>query len=144
MGILGGLHGRHHHLCAVTGRGDRQHPGWRWIFYINLPLVGLLAVMVRRSVEESRDTDAARLDPWGSLTFAGSLGYLIWAMIDANQVGWDSAQTLGRLVISAFLFGLFVMVERSQARPMIDLRLMRSGRFVGACWACSRTPLAPR
>jgi len=53
-------------------------------------------------------------------------------MIDANQVGWGSAQTLGRLVISAFLFGLFVMVERSQARPMIDLRLMRSGRFVGA------------
>ena len=106
--------------------------GWRWIFYINLPLVAVLAVMVLRSVEESRDSAAARLDPWGSLTFAGSLGYLIWAMIDANQVGWGSAQTLGRLVISAFLFGLFVMVERSQERPMIDLRLMRSGRFVGA------------
>jgi len=106
--------------------------GWRWIFYINLPLVAVLAVMVLRSVEESRDTTAARLDPWGSLTFAGSLGYLIWAMIDANQVGWGSARTLARLVISAFLFGLFVMVERSQARPMIDLRLMRSGRFVGA------------
>ncbi|WP_447738440.1 MFS transporter [Pseudomonas laurentiana] len=106
--------------------------GWRWIFYINLPLVALLAFMVMGSIEESRDSAAARLDPWGSLTFAGSLGYLIWAMIDANQVGWGSAQTLGRLVISAFLFGLFVMVERSQERPMIDLRLMRSGRFVGA------------
>jgi hypothetical protein len=35
-------------------------------------------------------------------------------------------------VIAAFLFGLFVMVERSQARPMIDLQLMRSGRFIGA------------
>lgn len=106
--------------------------GWRWIFYINLPLVALLAVMVMRSIEESRDSAAARLDPWGSLTFAGSLGYLIWAMIDANQVGWGSAQTLGRLVISAFLFSLFIMVERSQQRPMIDLQLMRSGRFVGA------------
>lgn len=106
--------------------------GWRWIFYINLPLVAVLAVMVLRSVEPSRDSAAARLDPWGSLTFAGSLGYLIWAMIDANQVGWGSAQTLARLLISAFLFGLFIMVERSQTRPMIDLRLMRSGRFVGA------------
>lgn len=106
--------------------------GWRWIFYINLPLVVVLAVMVRRSVEESRDSAAARLDPFGSLTFAGSLGYLIWALIDANQVGWGSAQTLGRLVIAAFLFGLFILVERNQARPMIDLQLMRSGRFIGA------------
>ncbi|MDH0302420.1 MULTISPECIES: MFS transporter [unclassified Pseudomonas] len=106
--------------------------GWRWIFYINLPLVAVLGLMVMRHVEESRDSAAARLDPWGSLTFAGSLGYLIWALIDANRVGWDSAPTLGRLVIAVFLFGVFVMVERSQARPMIDLRLMRSGRFVGA------------
>ncbi|MGE8050709.1 MFS transporter [Pseudomonas monteilii] len=119
-------------LAPLLGGVIASTLGWRWIFYINLPLVALLAVMVLRSVEESRDSAAARLDPWGSLTFAGSLGYLIWAMIDANQVGWSSAQTLGRLVISAFLFGLFIMVERSQTRPMIDLQLMRSGRFVGA------------
>lgn len=106
--------------------------GWRWIFYINLPLVGVLSIMVRRSIEESRDSAAARLDPFGSLTFAGALGYLIWALIDANRVGWDSAPTLGRLVIAAFLFFLFVLVERNQSRPMIDLQLMRSGRFIGA------------
>jgi EmrB/QacA subfamily drug resistance transporter len=106
--------------------------GWRWIFYINLPLVAVLALMVLRSIEESRDSDAARLDPMGSLTFAGSLGCLIWAMIEANQVGWTSVDTLGRLLISAFLFGLFIMVERSQPRPMVDLQLMRSGRFIGA------------
>jgi len=106
--------------------------GWRWIFYINLPLVVVLAVMVRRSVEESRDSAAARLDPLGSLTFAGSLGCLIWALIEANQVGWSSAVTLGRLAIAALLFGLFILVERRQARPMIDLQLMRSARFIGA------------
>lgn len=39
---------------------------------------------------------------------------------------------MGRLLIAAFLLGLFVMVERSQARPMVDLGLMRSGRFIGA------------
>ena len=106
--------------------------GWRWIFYINLPLVALLALMVLRSIEESRDSAAARLDPMGSLTFAGSLGCLIWAMIDANQVGWTSVDTIGRLLVSAFLFGLFIMIESSQARPMIDLKLMRSPRFIGA------------
>lgn len=106
--------------------------GWRWIFYLNLPLVALLGAMVMRSVAESRDSAAARLDPLGSLTFAGSLACLIWALIDANQVGWGSATTLGRLLIAAVLLVLFVLVERAQARPMIDLHLMRSGRFIGA------------
>ncbi|MCU9531502.1 MFS transporter [Pseudomonas mosselii] len=106
--------------------------GWRWIFYINLPLVIVLAFMVASSIEESCDGLAARFDPLGSLTFAGGLGYLTWALIDANRVGWDSAPTLGRLLIGVFLLGLFVMVERSQARPMVDLGLMRSGRFIGA------------
>ena len=41
------------------------------------------------------DSAAARLDPMGSLTFAGSLGYLIWAMIDANQVGWIVQRSQG-------------------------------------------------
>ncbi|MBD9504253.1 MFS transporter [Pseudomonas sp. PDM17] len=106
--------------------------GWRWIFYLNLPLVVLLGAMALRSIEESRDSAAARLDPLGSLTLAGGLGYLIWALIDGNRVGWDSPPTLARLLVSAGLLGLFVLVERSQARPMIDLRLMRSGRFIGA------------
>lgn len=106
--------------------------GWRWIFYLNLPLVALLGALVLRSIEESRDNAAARLDPLGSLTFAGGLGYLIWALIDANRVGWDSAPTLARLLLAGFLLSLFVLVERSQARPMVDLRLLRSGRFIGA------------
>ncbi len=106
--------------------------GWRWIFYLNLPLVALLGAMVLRSIEESRDSAAARLDPLGSLTFAGGLGYLIWALIDANRAGWDSAPTLARLLLGGFLLSLFVLVERSQARPMVDLRLLRNARFIGA------------
>jgi len=106
--------------------------GWRWIFYLNLPLVALLGAMALRSIEESRDSAAARLDPLGSLTFAGGLGYLIWALIGANRAGWDSAPTLARLLLGGFLLSLFVLVERSQARPMVDLRLLRNPRFIGA------------
>ncbi|MCY1460917.1 Multidrug resistance protein Stp [compost metagenome] len=44
-----------------------EYIGWRWIFYLNLPVGLVLMVMVWRAVPESRDAQAARLDPWGSL-----------------------------------------------------------------------------
>ncbi|KAF1061165.1 MAG: Multidrug resistance protein Stp [Pseudomonas citronellolis] len=106
--------------------------GWRWIFFLNLPIGLLLCALVWRDVEESRDSGSARIDPLGSLTFMGGLGYLIWALIDANRAGWDSAPTYARLLLGVFLLSLFVLVERSQKRPMVDLWLLRQPRFIGA------------
>ncbi|RBH55850.1 MULTISPECIES: MFS transporter [Pseudomonas] len=109
-----------------------QYLGWRWIFYLNLPVGLLLMAMVRHAVPESRDSQAARLDPWGSLAFSGALLCLIWGLIEANRIGWNSPLTYTRLLGGAALLGLFVFVERVQQRPMVDLQLFRHPRFIGA------------
>jgi len=109
-----------------------EYVGWRWIFYLNLPVGLLLMVMVWRAVPESRDAQAARLDPWGSLAFSASLLCLIWGLIEANRIGWNNPATYARLVAGALLLGLFVVIERLQQRPMIDLQLFRHPRFIGA------------
>ncbi|MDB6051034.1 MAG: EmrB/QacA family drug resistance transporter [Pseudomonas sp.] len=106
--------------------------GWRWIFYLNLPVGGLLMFMVWRNIPESRNEQSARLDPWGSLAFSGSLLCLIWGLIEANRIGWDNALTIMRMVGGALLLALFVVVERVQSRPMVDLQLFRHPRFIGA------------
>ena len=106
--------------------------GWRWIFYLNLPVGLLLMVMVWRAVPESRDPQSARLDPWGSLAFSGSLLCLIWGLIEANRIGWSNPITYARLIGGALLLGLFVVIERLQQRPMVDLQLFRHPRFIGA------------
>lgn len=106
--------------------------GWRWIFYLNLPVGLLLMAMVWRAVPESRDTQAARLDPWGSLAFSASLLCLIWGLIEANRIGWGNPLTYARLLGGALLLGLFVVIERLQQRPMVDLQLFRHPRFIGA------------
>ncbi|MCB1656479.1 MAG: MFS transporter, partial [Pseudomonadales bacterium] len=106
--------------------------GWRWIFYLNLPVGLLLMLLVRHAIAESRDPQAARLDPWGSLAFSASLLCLIWGLIEANRIGWDSPMTYARLSAGALLLGLFVWVEAVQRRPMIDLKLFRHPRFIGA------------
>lgn len=106
--------------------------GWRWIFYLNLPVGGWLVLMVLRTIPESRDTQAARLDPWGSLAFSASLLCLIWGLIEANRIGWDHPLTSARLLGGVALLGLFVLIERLQRRPMVDLQLFRHPRFIGA------------
>jgi EmrB/QacA subfamily drug resistance transporter len=106
--------------------------GWRWIFYLNVPVGGVLLWAVLRNIGESRNEQSARLDPWGSLFFSGSLLCLIWGLIEANRVGWDSPLTFARLIGGAALLALFVLAERLQRRPMVDLQLFRSARFIGA------------
>jgi EmrB/QacA subfamily drug resistance transporter len=106
--------------------------GWRWIFYLNLPVGLLLMVMVRRNIEESRNEQSARLDPWGSLTFSAALLCLIWGLIEANRIGWDSSITFLRIFGGVALLAMFVLVERMQHKPMVDLQLFKSPRFIGA------------
>ncbi|OOW00626.1 MFS transporter [Pseudomonas sp. MF4836] len=109
-----------------------QYIGWRWIFYLNLPVGLALMTMVLRHVPESRDTQAARLDPWGSLAFSASLLCLIWGLIEANRIGWSNPLTYARLLGGAALLGLFVLIEKAQRRPMVDLQLLRHPRLIGA------------
>ena len=109
-----------------------QYIGWRWIFYLNLPVGVFLMYWVWVAIPESRDAKSARLDPWGSLAFSASLLFLIWGLIEANRVGWSNPITYARLGGGALLLGLFVVIERVQQRPMIDLQLFRHPRFIGA------------
>lgn len=106
--------------------------GWRWIFYLNLPVGLVLLSMVVRNIGESRNEQSARLDPLGSLLFSASLLSLIWGLIEANRIGWDNPLTFARLSGGALLLGLFVLAERLQRRPMVDLQLFKSPRFIGA------------
>jgi EmrB/QacA subfamily drug resistance transporter len=109
--------------------------GWRWAFFVNIPVGGALIWLAIDAIEESRDPDAQRLDFVGMLSFGGGLFCLIWALIGANRVGWSAEQTLMKLLASALLFALFVAAELIQQRPMVDFVLFRKRTFLGACFA---------
>jgi predicted MFS family arabinose efflux permease len=106
--------------------------GWRWIVFLNLPVGLLLILAVQRHIQESQNEQSARLDLWGSVTFSGALLCLTWGLIEANRIGWESAATFLRLSAGLMLLALFVIVERVQSKPMVDLDLFRHPRFIGA------------
>jgi len=106
--------------------------GWRWAFYINLPLCAALAFGVWRNIDESRDPTPRTLDFPGIALFAAAIFALTWALILGPAHGWTNPLVLTRGAAGIALFALFASVEARRAHPMLDLSLFRSLPFVGA------------
>jgi EmrB/QacA subfamily drug resistance transporter len=133
MGIWVGVSAVALALGPITGGVLAEDAHWSWIFFINVP-VGVLAMVAARFViRESKDTSHdQRLDPLGLLTSGGGLFALTYALIEANNKGWTSAEILGLFAAAVVLFAAFVFVERRQRSPMLDLTLFRNRTFSGA------------
>lgn len=122
-------------LAPVIGGLIAHVLGWRWAFHVNLPLCLALAGAAWLVVKESRDEDARRLDPAGILLFAATMLGCTWGLINGQAQGWTSAAALAGFAGGALALAGFILVERAQSRPMLDLGLFRNPRLVGAVWA---------
>lgn len=124
--IWGSMMGLTMVLAPIIGGVIAHLAGWRWAFGINLPICTLLAVAVLAWVEDSRDRDARRIDPAGIVLFAVAMFGITSALIGGGNIGW----IVGGLGLIAF-----ILAEALQTRPMLDLTLFQSSRFVGAVLA---------
>jgi EmrB/QacA subfamily drug resistance transporter len=108
--------------------------GWRWIFFINVP-IGVATVLAASRLSNVGDPGAKRLDWAGLITFSSSLSLLMVGLLRGNAEGWSSAPIVVLLVGAAALLAAFVVVELRQPRPMLDLSLLRRPAFVGVSLA---------
>jgi EmrB/QacA subfamily drug resistance transporter len=132
FGVFGGVIGAAVAVGPVVGGVITSGIGWEWIFFVNVPIGVGAVILTLTQVAESRDPEARGVDWMGFLTFSASLFLLVFALIQGNEKGWGSTQILSYLIGSAVLIVLFVIVERRQARPMLDLSLFRRRAFAGA------------
>ncbi len=130
--IWGAIMGLTMVVSPILGGVIARLLGWRWAFFVNIPVCALLALAVLRRVAESRDATARRLDPAGIVLFSLAMLGLTWALIGGPADGWGSPATLLRALGGLAALGGFLVAETRQARPMLDLTLFRTPRFVGA------------
>ena len=131
FGIYGAVVGGAVAVGPLVGGAITSGIGWRWIFFVNVP-IGVLAVIVTLTrVQESRDPNTRRIDWIGFVSFSASLFLLVFALVRGNDEGWTSSTTIGFIVASVVLMIIFFVNEQRTRDPMLDLSLFRRPAFVG-------------
>jgi EmrB/QacA subfamily drug resistance transporter len=105
--------------------------GWRWIFFVNVPIGIATAALAQRSMRNVSDPDSSSLDVIGLVLFSGALFLLVFGLIRANVLGWSSPTIVGVLAGAAIALGAFVVAEQRHERAMFDLSLFRRPSFTG-------------
>jgi EmrB/QacA subfamily drug resistance transporter len=122
-------------LGPVAGGFITEVIGWRWAFYVNLPIGLAMIALTLCAVTESKDPNAVRIDFAGAFAFSGFLCLLTLALISGNQKWWTSTATAVEVGAAiGFLISLLI-AETVQDRPMIELKYFSRPTFLGVFFA---------
>jgi EmrB/QacA subfamily drug resistance transporter len=101
-------------------------PGWRWVFFINVPVGVVLLAAIRAVVPPRRHPDRAdrRVDVLGAVTVTAATGSFIYSMINAGDAGWADLETLLPIAAAIVGYGVFMVVERTVPTPLLHPSLL--------------------
>ena len=101
--------------------------GWEWVLFVNTPIGIAAALLAPRLIDESRAEGERRaFDVAGAVSVTAGLSILVYALVDAQNAGWGSFQTVGLLGLSVALLAAFALIESRAAAPLVPFRIFRS------------------
>ncbi len=123
IGWLGSIGGLALALGPIIGGAIVTYWGWRWIFFINIPIIVLGFLFCFTSVKESVADDPDRsLDWWGMILLALMMAGIVLALIHSEAAGWQNGLTLSYLITGLIAGVILIRVENRQSHPLIDFK----------------------
>jgi EmrB/QacA subfamily drug resistance transporter len=99
---------------------------WHWIFLVNIPIgIAVFVACVYLLPRDQQSEQRPRLDIAGAVTVTLSLLLAVYAIVNGNEKGWTSGQTLGLLGAALALMVSFLVIESRVADPLVPLRLFK-------------------
>ena len=114
---------------------------WHWIFLVNLPIgVAVYALCLVLLPGGRGQAENGRLDIAGAATVTSSLMLAVYAIVNGNEAGWTSVQSISLLATAAVLLAIFLGIEARVRAPLMPLGLFRlrnvaTANVVGVLWA---------
>jgi EmrB/QacA subfamily drug resistance transporter len=143
MGIFGFVASGGGSIGVLLGGVLTDSLDWHWIFLVNLPIGVLVVALALRLLPSSHGAHVSgRLDVAGAVTVTAALMLAVYAIVNGNQNGWESLQTLGLLAVAAVLLATFVAIESNVGSPLMPLGLLRLrnvafANLAGVLWAAA-------
>ncbi|HEY2655878.1 MAG TPA: MFS transporter [Solirubrobacteraceae bacterium] len=108
-------------------------PGWRWVFFVNLPVCALdLFAAFRLIPGDRRRLNSPNFDVLGAILATAAMLLLIYTLVKAPQVSWGNARTIGGLAGAAVLLAAFAINERRHPDPLFPFSILRINGLAAA------------
>ena len=143
MGIFGFVASGGGSIGVLLGGVLTGSLNWHWIFLVNLPIGVVVVVLALRLLPAAHAAGASRkLDVGGAVSVTAALMTAVYAIVNGNQNGWTSAETLGLLAVAVALLATFAFIESHVASPLMPLALLRLrnvafANLAGVLWAAA-------
>ena len=106
---------------------------WHWIFFVNVPIGAVTAILATRLVEDDEGIGFERgADAPGAVQIVAALMLGVYTIVGIADHGWGSAHTIGWAVVTLALAATFVGRESTAAHPLVPLRIFGSRVMTGA------------
>jgi EmrB/QacA subfamily drug resistance transporter len=143
MGVYGFVCSAGGSIGALLGGFLTNAFDWHWIFLVNIPIgIGVVALSLSLLPVSRGESGDRHLDVAGAVTVTTALMLAIFAIVNGNDAGWMSLQTLGLLGAAAALLAVFVAIQARVRVPLMPLSLLRlrnlaTANVVGVLWAAA-------
>jgi EmrB/QacA subfamily drug resistance transporter len=133
LGVWGAVAGAGGAAGVLLGGLLTSGFSWRWVLFVNVPIGIVCAMLAPRLLVESRaEAETRNFDVPGAVTVTAGLALLVYAVVEAVNVGWGSVATIWKLAVSFGLLAAFVVIEKRQRAPLMPLSIFRLRTLRGA------------
>src|ERR687888_699844 len=121
-------------IGLLAGGVITESINWHWIFFVNIPIGLVTALLAMRLLEHDRGSGFGRgADVLGAVLITGALMLLVYTIVKpAAEDGWGAARTLELGAGALALLAAFLVREATARNPLIPLRIFRSRNVSGA------------